>query len=76
MPRIAEFEGIRLYLYFRDHNPPHVHAFYGEFEALIVIADGSILSGNLPQRQHSSVMRYLEANRVDVTSQWNAAQKG
>ena len=29
MPRIAEFYGIAIYTYFRDHAPPHFHAIYG-----------------------------------------------
>jgi len=75
MPRIAEFDGIRLYLYFRDHNPPHVHALYGEYEALIVIADGALLSGELPKKQVAAVRRYLASNRDEVTRLWNLGQK-
>ena len=39
MPRISEFFGILIYMYFEDHAPPHFHAFYGKDEALISIAD-------------------------------------
>ena len=76
MPRIAEFDGIRLNLYFRDHNPPHVHAVYGEFEALVVIADGSLLSGELPKKQFAAVRRYLAAHRGEVMGLWTIGQKG
>lgn len=31
MPVVSEFYGIRIKMYFKsvEHNPPHVHAFYG-----------------------------------------------
>jgi hypothetical protein len=43
MPRVSEFYGIAIYLYYRDHVPPHFHAIYGEFEAEIEIASGQPL---------------------------------
>lgn len=50
MPRISEFYGITIYMYWRDHNPPHFHAMYGSDEALVSIADGSLIAGSLPPR--------------------------
>ena len=35
MPRLSEFYGIVIYMYFADHNPPHFHAIYAEHEAPI-----------------------------------------
>ena len=37
-------------MFFNDHNPPHFHARYGEFEALISIEDFSVIEGSLPSR--------------------------
>ena len=48
MPQISRFFGIIISMYFDDHNPPHFHAKYGEFEALISIDNFSILEGDLP----------------------------
>jgi len=33
MPTISEFFGILIRMYYDDHNPPHFHVFYGEYEA-------------------------------------------
>jgi hypothetical protein len=30
LPKISEFFGIAIYLYFDDHPPPHFHAQYAE----------------------------------------------
>ena len=32
MPRISAFYGIVITMYYRDHDPPHFHAAYGEYE--------------------------------------------
>ena len=37
MPQISYFLGVIIRMFYRDHNPPHFHAFYGEFEAIIDI---------------------------------------
>lgn len=30
MPEISRFLGIVVYMYYKDHAPPHFHAEYGE----------------------------------------------
>jgi hypothetical protein len=31
MPKVLEtIYGITVYIYFKDHNPPHVHVYYGD----------------------------------------------
>ena len=37
MPRICEFFGVIIYMYYNDHRPPHFHAEYAEHEALFAI---------------------------------------
>lgn len=37
MPRIAYFYGVAIYMYYRDHAPPHFHAIYGDDEAIFEI---------------------------------------
>lgn len=37
MPTISEFFGIIIRMYYDDHNPPHFHAYYGDYQALIRI---------------------------------------
>ena len=50
MPTISEFFGIVIRMYYDDHPPPHFHAHYGEFDALIVIETLEVLSGEIPGR--------------------------
>ncbi|MCP4612728.1 MAG: DUF4160 domain-containing protein, partial [Planctomycetes bacterium] len=37
MPRISEFFGIIIRMFYNDHSPAHFHAQYGEHEALYKI---------------------------------------
>ncbi|SHI69901.1 protein of unknown function [Cruoricaptor ignavus] len=37
MPEISRFYGIVIYMYLQDHNPPHFHARYEEYEIMIGI---------------------------------------
>lgn len=40
-------------MYFGDHEPPHFHAAYAEFEARVAIETLAVLSGGLPARAMS-----------------------
>ena len=50
MPRISEFYGIVIEMFFSDHPPPHFHARYAGNEATIVISSGELLAGSFPGR--------------------------
>lgn len=70
MPRLATFDGIVISMYAGDHAPPHVHAYYGEHEALIVITTGNVIEGSLPTTKMTRVQTWLEENRDDVMAKW------
>ena len=46
MPRISQFLGILIYMYYNDHLPPHFHAKYAESEVLIKIDTLTVLEEN------------------------------
>jgi hypothetical protein len=56
MPRISAFYGIFIWMYWEDHNPPHFHATYNEFEILINITDLSVYAGYFPARAFGLLM--------------------
>jgi hypothetical protein len=59
MPTIAIFYGIVIQMYWRDHSPPHFHAIYQGFEALIAIDSGEVIGGRLPPRALRIVREWL-----------------
>ena len=52
MPTISMFYGIiiRMFCAPEEHNPPHFHAYYGEFKAIIDIKTCELKEGNLPKK--------------------------
>ncbi len=70
MPQLASFDGIDIYMYFKDHAPPHVHAFHGDDEVLVVIRDGSVYAGSLPGRKVELVRDYVAANTQELMARW------
>lgn len=71
MPRISSFFGIIIWMYWNDHNPPHFHATYGDFEILIRINDLSIYSGSLPSRAFGLVMEWASLHKNELLENWN-----
>lgn len=74
MPRLSEFYGIAIYMYFRDHAPPHFHAIYGGAEALVEIESGTALRGGLPKRAQALVDEWRDLHRDELMANWQRAQ--
>jgi len=76
MPRISEFFGITIYLYYLDtsrHSSPHFHTKYGEHEAVYAIPGGDLLAGSLPKRQERLVQRWAALRALELEQSWNQA---
>ena len=74
MPEISRFLGIIISLYFDDHNPPHIHADYNEYGALISINDLSLLRGDMPPRALGFVIEWMQLHRDELLENWNMIQ--
>lgn len=62
MPEIDRISGIRICVFSNDHLPPHFHASYGEYEALIDIRKGTVIAGGLPRKKSREALEYLAEN--------------
>jgi hypothetical protein len=78
MPRISQFYGIVIYMYYRDHAPPHFHfhAIYGQDEATIAIDTATVLDGKLPRRALGLVTDWATAHRDELRRNWDLARAG
>jgi hypothetical protein len=74
VPRISAFYGIVITMYYRDHEPPHFHAIYGEHEAQVVIATIDVLSGELPLRALRLVREWASLHRSELEANWAKAR--
>jgi hypothetical protein len=50
VPELSRFYGIVVRMYFDDHPPPHFHAQYGSFQAVVAIETLAVIAGELPPR--------------------------
>ena len=78
MPELCRFAGIVIYMLFKDtgqHNKPHVHVYYGEYEASVGV-DGELLAGSLPRKQMKIVAGWLALHEEEVYAAWNLAVQG
>ncbi len=75
MPRVSEFFGIVIYMYYNDHMPPHFHAEYGEYEAIYEIETLDVARGGLPRRGHALVLEWAALHRNELRDDWERARK-
>ncbi len=71
MARVSAFYGIVVTMYANEHPPPHFHARYGEYEALIVISDGSTYAGWLPRRALRLLRAWRRLHVEELEDAWN-----
>jgi len=41
MPTYFIIDGVKVEFYFKDHNPPHFHAIFSEYDAMIKIKNAN-----------------------------------
>lgn len=76
MPVLARFYGIIIRMYFQqaEHNPPHIHAIYGEDMAAICIKSKEILEGYLPPKALSMVKEWMLLYEKELLEMWNTQE--
>ena len=74
MPRISEFYGIIIEMYWSDHNPPHFHAKYGEYRTEIEIRNLGVLRGKLPAKATALVIEWAALHQDELLAQWERAR--
>lgn len=75
MPCIKIIDSIKVYIYARDHNPPHFHAVIAEHEELIEISDLSTYSGSIPKTHRKKVEEWASMNQDFLISEWERVNK-
>lgn len=78
MPRISEFFGIVIYMYWMDvqkHKTPHFHARYRGKEAVFAL-NGKCLAGDLGNTAHRLIQSWCEENQKEIREAWNCAVAG
>ena len=73
MPTISTFYGILILMNLtrKEHTPPHIHAIYGEYEALFAIEDGKILHGHFPNKGRALVQEFISLHKDELQKMWD-----
>ena len=59
-----------------EHSPPHIHAYYQDFMAIVDIVAGEISAGTLPPRQTKLALAWTEIHREELMANWDLASRG
>ncbi len=75
MPIISRFFGIIIRMFFNEHAPPHFHAEYGEYRAVINIRTLEVMEGRLPRRATELVLDWAELHQQALMHDWDLCQQ-
>ncbi|MDR1736870.1 MAG: DUF4160 domain-containing protein [Oscillospiraceae bacterium] len=75
MPTICFFRGIRIYMNFSEHRPPHFHATYGGDEVLVSINDIEVLEGAISSKQQKMLLGWAALHQEELLENWVLAEK-
>jgi hypothetical protein len=75
VPVLSRFLGILIVMYYRDHEPAHFHARYGEYEITVAI-DTGVVAGQFPRRALQHVLEWFELHVEELRVNWQRALRG
>jgi hypothetical protein len=74
VPKVSEFFGIAIYMYYDDHGPPHFHALYAGRDAAFDIETLEVLFGQASPRVRRLVVEWAKQHRDELVDRWNKAR--
>ncbi|MBQ6733436.1 MAG: DUF4160 domain-containing protein [Lachnospiraceae bacterium] len=75
MPTISAFRGIKVFIHWREHRPPHFHATYGGEEVLVLINELEVFEGSIPPKQLKMLLGWAAFHQEELMENWNLAEK-
>ena len=75
IPEICRFFGIIISLYWKGHNPPHIHFEYGDYQCSISVLD-RIVNGQAPAKVIAKVNEWIDLHEAEILTLWEKAQRG
>lgn len=75
MGAVFILQGISIYIYGFDHNPPHIHVKSGEGEFTITIRD-RLIEGKTSSRVIKLINTFIDEHEEELMLIWDKAQRG
>lgn len=79
MPEVDALLGLSFHIYYFDnnqHNLPHLHVKYAEYELVFSIEPITCLEGFLPNKQRKIAEKHIKQYKKQFLKMWNKAIKG
>ena len=72
MPVIARFYGMifKMYLLGKEHNPPHFHVLYGDYNAVFDIRTLEVIEGDLPPKGLALALEWAREYQDELMEMW------
>ncbi len=72
MPVISRFKGIviKMYLRQKEHNPPHIHAIYGDYIGMFSLKDGEMFEGDIPAKEEKIITMFVLHYKEELMKMW------
>ncbi len=76
MPVISRFQGITIKMYLRqkEHNPPHIHAIYGDYVGMFLLESGEMFEGDLSVKHQQLVKNFIVNYKEDLFFMWETQE--
>ncbi len=74
MPVVAVIAGVKIYMYFKDHQPPHFHA-KEDSEEEVFDLEGNSLKGAISPKKSKKIRKWAKENNAFLNDQWEEYQK-
>ena len=75
MGSVFVIQGILIYIYAFDHNPPHLHVRSGDGKFTITIKD-RVVEGKAKARTIQVVNQFIDEHLDEINEVWDKAQNG
>jgi hypothetical protein len=74
MPEISRFLGIVIAMFYRDHQPPHFPAVYGDYQITVDIDNGTV-EGRFPRRALQHVLEWYVLHKQELIDNWELSRQ-
>lgn len=62
-------------MYYKEHNPPHIHAVYGGYKATYEINSAKRSSGNMSKTADLLIKKWIKLRQKELQKVWEQAKK-
>ena len=75
MPTLRDFGSFQIRMYFKDHNPPHVHVVCPDKTVLLGIVDGTVIRGKIGAAMLRTARAWVAEHNQELLAKWKEFQK-